>query len=244
MPTAKMSNAIYDTQAAFDPTICFTVYGSWIEAIEEVETASDRDSLAYQMFKAIANYSMYGEEPNFDNAPLRAWWRVTARGIDSSMGRRRKKFAPEEVTERERIVIDALIRHPDASIRDIWQETGVHRSSVDRIRKKYRAIIEQGQTANFHTNDSACNSDSHSCNIVIVLARRDSETAKYSRSAQMLSLTFPTERVQTIIIMHMALEPGGIICTINGNKLLQTRKSVLFWINIFLLMQSPQCSRD
>lgn len=80
--------------------------------------------------------------------------------------------------------------------------------------------------------------------IVIVLARRDSETAKYSRSAQMLSLTFPTERVQTIIIMHMALEPGGIICTINGNKLLQTRKSVLFWINIFLLMQSPQCSRD
>ena len=47
MPTAKMSNAIYDTQAAFDPTICFTVYGSWIEAIEEVETASDRDSLAY-----------------------------------------------------------------------------------------------------------------------------------------------------------------------------------------------------
>lgn len=41
MPTAKMSNAIYDTQAAFDPTICFTVYGSWIEAIEEVETASD-----------------------------------------------------------------------------------------------------------------------------------------------------------------------------------------------------------
>lgn len=55
MPTAKMSNAIYDTQAAFDPTICFTVYGSWIEAIEEVETASDRDSLAYQMFKAIAN---------------------------------------------------------------------------------------------------------------------------------------------------------------------------------------------
>lgn len=142
----------------------FTVYGSWIEAIEEVETASDRDSLAYQMFKAIANYSMYGEEPNFDNAPLRAWWRVTARGIDSSMGRRRKKFAPEEVTERERIVIDALIRHPDASIRDIWQETGVHRSSVDRIRKKYRAIIEQGQTANFHTNDSACNSDSHSCN--------------------------------------------------------------------------------
>lgn len=107
MPTAKMSNAIYDTQAAFDPTICFTVYGSWIEAIEEVETASDRDSLAYQMFKAIANYSMYGEEPNFDNAPLRAWWRVTARGIDSSMGRRRKKFAPEEVTERERIVIDS-----------------------------------------------------------------------------------------------------------------------------------------
>lgn len=97
MPTAKMSNAIYDTQAAFDPTICFTVYGSWIEAIEEVETASDRDSLAYQMFKAIANYSMYGEEPNFDNAPLRAWWRVTARGIDSSMGRRRKKFAQRKL---------------------------------------------------------------------------------------------------------------------------------------------------
>ena len=127
------------------------------------------------MFKAIANYSMYGEEPNFDNAPLRAWWRVTARGIDSSMGRRRKKFAPEEVTERERIVIDALIRHPDASIRDIWQETGVHRSSVDRIRKKYRAIIEQGQTANFHTNDSACNSDSHSCNSTGETRQRDSE---------------------------------------------------------------------
>lgn len=33
MPTAKMSNAIYDTQAAFDPTICFTVYGSWIQNI-------------------------------------------------------------------------------------------------------------------------------------------------------------------------------------------------------------------
>lgn len=37
MPTAKMSNAIYDTQAAFDPTICFTVYGSWIEQLRRLK---------------------------------------------------------------------------------------------------------------------------------------------------------------------------------------------------------------
>lgn len=89
MPTAKMSNAIYDTQAAFDPTICFTVYGSWIEAIEEVETASDRDSLASQAAHFYDNEILgYQAQSYRGKSSKKEWWYVAASKNCPDTGRR------------------------------------------------------------------------------------------------------------------------------------------------------------
>ena len=47
-----------ERKKAFDATVCFSFFGTWLEAIEAYETEADTSSNAYKLFKAIAYYSM------------------------------------------------------------------------------------------------------------------------------------------------------------------------------------------
>ena len=143
-----------ERKKAFDATVCFSFFGTWLEAIEAYETEADTSSNAYKLFKAIAYYSMYGVEPEFENSGLDAMWKILSREIDNSVSRRKCRFGKEEVTEREQAVIDAWKVSPHASVREVAMTTGIHRSSVERIKRKYWRQLEEVRRTAIAAGDS------------------------------------------------------------------------------------------
>lgn len=145
-----------ERKKAFDATVCFSFFGTWLEAIEAYETEADTSSNAYKLFKAIAYYSMYGVEPEFENSGLDAMWKILSREIDNSVSRRKCRFGKEEVTEREQAVLDALKASPLASVRKIAETTGIHRSSIERIKRKYWRQVDELRRTAIAARDSGC----------------------------------------------------------------------------------------
>lgn len=120
---------------------CFTFFGDWASTIEQLETEQDTSSAAYTLFKAIADYSLYDIDPDFEHFPqLAIFWPMLERQIDSSVDRRRKNFADEESNERRQEVVDIIKAHPEFSCRAIQELTGVGKSTVNRIKRQYAAV--------------------------------------------------------------------------------------------------------
>ena len=140
---------------AFDPTVCFTFFGSWLKTMEALETEQDRASPLYRLFKAIARYAMYEEEPNFaDSAILTAVWTMMEETIDSSKKRRRSGFARDELEAKHREIIQAIINHPTMSCRQIAEIVGAGKSAVDRAKKKYADEISRALAATSPSADA------------------------------------------------------------------------------------------
>ena len=126
----------------FDSTICFSFFSDWLEAIEETETDADRKSESYMLFKAIANYALYGETPDFDtsdaNKSFKRFWPMFEKQIDSSIKSRKRWYEKRDgPTENAKKVIDTYKKNPNASIRYVAEVTGVSKSEVNRIKRKY-----------------------------------------------------------------------------------------------------------
>lgn len=130
------------TRKAFDSTVCFTFFGSWVEAIDEVKNYMG-ESAAFCLYSAIADYSMYGVEPGFSQYPfLKAVWRTVEREIDLSLDNRKRGFAKDTSNEKYQAIIDAVIENPGASLRAIGEMTGTSKNMVDLVKRKFRAEIE------------------------------------------------------------------------------------------------------
>ena len=135
---------------AFDSTVCFSFFGSWLNTLERLETANEKNSMSYMLFKAIAYYSLYGIEPEFDmedernNITCGALWEVIGNEIDNSIKNRKRWFADECPTEKQRAIIAECIKHPDASLRDIAAITGTSKSLVSSTKKRYKKMILDG----------------------------------------------------------------------------------------------------
>lgn len=148
-------------QTTFDPTVCFTFFGSWVKSIESLETEQDHLSKAYLLFKAIADYSMYGKEPDFQNEPLlNALWILIENELDVSMNRRKRNFANDEMNEKKDKIINAIICNPTASLRELAEITGISKSTIDRVKKKYQKEIEEAIVRNSgNSSDGVSNGD-------------------------------------------------------------------------------------
>ena len=142
-----------DTRKAFDSTVCFTIFGSWDEAIANLETEADKHSPAHMLYRAIASYSLYGDEPDFDSLDpatrlaMKSLWKVVSGDIDVSISKRQKGFAPEKPSVAQEAIIKEYIKRPDASIREIAEVTGTSKSTVERTKRKYAAQIREGVKA-------------------------------------------------------------------------------------------------
>lgn len=126
----------------FDQTVCFTFFSDWLEIIENVETDADKESIAYMLFKSIANYALYDTEPCFEKSPatqpFRPFWPMIARQIKGSINNRKRGFlAPKGPTENAKKVIETYKQCPSASVRDVSNVTGVSKSEVSRVKNRY-----------------------------------------------------------------------------------------------------------
>ena len=126
---------------AFDSSVSFMFFGTWVKSIERLEPFGvDK---AYRFFKAIADYSMYEEEPGFsDDALLWAMWPTVEREIDLSVDRRKRGFAKDEMNENYQAIIHAAALYPKASLRQLAEITGTNKNMVDRVKRKYKVEIE------------------------------------------------------------------------------------------------------
>lgn len=126
----------------FDPTVSFMFFSDWLEAIEDAEVETDRESEAYMLFKAIANYSLFNEGPDFEgcqaNRSFKRFWPMMTRQIDASIKNRKRGFkdtnGPTEIGKK---VIEAVKKNPRASNRGIADMIGVSKSEVNRVKRKY-----------------------------------------------------------------------------------------------------------
>ncbi len=128
----------------FDSTVSFMFFSDWLEAIEDAETEADLESEAYMLFKAIANYSLFGIEPDFEghraNGSFRRFWPILSRQIEASIKSRKRGFKDTNgPTENGKKVIEAYAKNPQASVREIESITGVSKSEVSRVKRKYIA---------------------------------------------------------------------------------------------------------
>ena len=142
MEVVKITNT--DNKKAFDPTVCFMFFGSWLKTMEALETEQDKNSAAYSLFKAIAEYSMYDIEPDFSEHPtLKAFWALFEKEIDLSVTRRKSGFAQDEMNEKYQAIITAIANNPNASLRAIADLTNTNKDMVSRVKKKHRKEIEE-----------------------------------------------------------------------------------------------------
>lgn len=151
---AKKENAMENNKTtepkAFNRALCFTFFGNWYEAITNLETDADKDSAAHTLFKAIAEYSLYGVRPDSENVVFKVIWPILETEIDNTIDRRRRRFAPGELSAKHKNVLELHHSRPELSYRDMEQLTGVPKSTIARLIERYGA------------NYCVCDSDSHS----------------------------------------------------------------------------------
>lgn len=127
----------------FDPTNSFTFFGSWYYTAEDLEKVSIETSQRF--YKAICRYSMFDEEPDFgDNLFMQAMWRNIQIEIDNSIKRRKRYFDKDTINEDYQKIIDAVVKYPDLSLREIADKTGTSKNMVARVKKKYSKEIQAG----------------------------------------------------------------------------------------------------
>lgn len=137
----------------FDPTVCFTFFGSWFATIEQMETNQDLVSPAYMLFKAIANYALYGLEPGeeYDCPELKHityFWPLLAKEIENNISRRKRGFAAEKPNELHEKIINAIIADPKASDREIGKRLGCGKTTVNDVRRMYSERIKAALEGN------------------------------------------------------------------------------------------------
>ena len=143
----------------FDPTVSFMFFGTWVQAIEGIKQVDTE--LAYRMFKAIADYCMYDEDPDFsDQQYLNAMWPLVANEAESSIKRRKSQFEKDELNENYKKIIEAACSNPELSHRGIAELVGVSPSMVDRVFRKYGDRIPAVPSAG-DCDTSPFNSDAH-----------------------------------------------------------------------------------
>lgn len=132
----------------FDRSKKFTVFGSWMENFIRLEKYGVE--VPYALFKGIAEYAMYGNNPDFssfeskhgyDSEMLREMLEQIYIGIkpniDTSVKASKAHFADEERNERELMIVNLKHDNPSLSLRDIELATGTSKSTVQRILEKY-----------------------------------------------------------------------------------------------------------
>lgn len=127
----------------FDPANSFTFFGSWYYTAEDLEKVSIETSQRF--YKAVCRYSMFDEEPNFEDNPfMQAMWRSIQVEIDNSIKRRKRYFDKDTISEDHEKIIDAIVKYPNCSLREIADKTGTSKNMVARVKKKYSKEIQAG----------------------------------------------------------------------------------------------------
>lgn len=127
------------TKAAFDQTICFTCFETWVDIIKEIETQKGADA-ALDAFLVLADYCLYGTEPDPETNPWGVFWILAKRQAKNSINNRRRGFG---VTNEEQTadIEKYYDENPDATYQAIAAAVGCSVGKVYKIVKPLREAL-------------------------------------------------------------------------------------------------------
>ena len=132
-------------QKAFDPTICFTFFQPWLEAIRTV--AETDPQKAVDAFLVLGDYCLYGIEPDAGRNPWGIAWPVISAEAQRSINNRRRGFGTENIAQTEAIK-NYRAEHPEATQMEIKKAVGC---SIGKVNKVIRSL-DAG--SDIHTDSS------------------------------------------------------------------------------------------
>lgn len=114
----------------FDRSICFSCFSPWVESIRQ-QRQTDPEKAA-DAFLVLADYCLYGVEPDPDSNPWGMAWHSIKHDADASIKNRSRRFGTEDLDKHEKIR-RFYLEHPDASQREVAEATGCSLGLVNKV---------------------------------------------------------------------------------------------------------------
>lgn len=160
-------------EKAFDRGVCFTFFADYWDTAQKIEASLGVEK-AYSYIEAVAEYSLYGVEPELD-LMLDFVWPTTKATIDKNIERRKRGFGREDTEQTERIIRE-YEKDPQASQEEIGKRAGASVGKVNKVIKRLKSDSGNGgkraesdhaadsDTSTISITDSHSYSSSNSCN--------------------------------------------------------------------------------
>lgn len=116
----------------FDRSHCFTCFPVWVEDIRHLGETDP--AAAHRAFIVLADYCLYGKEPDPACNPWGMAWGTVKSGADQSIKNRSRRFGTIDDDLWDRIS-RYKVDHPDATQRKIASAIGCSPSTVNKVLK-------------------------------------------------------------------------------------------------------------
>lgn len=136
----------------FDRSIGFTCFNPWVESIrQQYQTDPAKAALA---FLVLADYCLYGIEPDPITNPWGMAWPSIKQGADSSIKNRSRRFGTEDIEKQEKIK-DFHLENPAATQREIAEATSCSLGLVNKVVKRLRNVeISSDCSIDYNSNSN------------------------------------------------------------------------------------------
>lgn len=114
----------------FDRTRCFNFFPSWVEDIRQ-QSATDPAN-AVHAFLVLADYCLYGKEPDPENNPWGMAWNTVKSGADCSIKNRSRRYGTGDPGKHD-LIVTYCLEHPDATQREISAAVGCSLGLVNKV---------------------------------------------------------------------------------------------------------------
>lgn len=140
-------------KAPFDPAVCFTCFGPWVESIRDIGERQGADA-ALAAFLSLADYCLYNIEPDSASNPWNFAWPLVKRQAQNSMNNRRRGFGAEN-SKQTLAIQDYFRTHPEATYKEVSEALGC---SIGKAHK----VIKPIRDGALSSSDGVCTSSIHS----------------------------------------------------------------------------------
>lgn len=138
-----MSISAKNSNREFDRSVCFTCFAPWVETVRLM--AQDSPETALRAFLTLADYCLYGAEPDPVENIWGAMWPIVEGEAKRSITNRRRGFGTEDVALSDAIR-EYAAGHPGASQRAIAEALGCSLGKVNKTLKRAVSAVPDGGT--------------------------------------------------------------------------------------------------
>lgn len=144
-----MSTSKKNSPKTFDQTVCFTCFAPWVESIRDLSEHDPQTALT--AFFILADFCLYGIEPDPENNPWGFTWPVVSGEARRSINNRRRGFGAED-TALTKAILEYRAGHPSDTQKQIAD--ALH-CSAGKVNKVLRSVASGSDIHNDSNNDIA-----------------------------------------------------------------------------------------